>query len=167
MLLAFLLFQQWQVENASVQVQEQTQTSATSSSTENASDDFVPASSEASPVAEVVKPSAKEVTVTTDVFRVKINSQGGDITEVALLDYDTEQGSGEPYVMLQNGARKYIAQSGLTGANGPDRLIPGRPIYQVEQVEYQLNGQDKLDVNLTLIPRKWLRHRKNLHIYTR
>jgi len=151
LVVSFLLFQQWQVENAPVQVQEQTQTSATSSSTENASDDFVPASSEASPVAEVVKPSAKEVTVTTDVFRVKINSQGGDITEVALLDYDTEQGSGEPYVMLQNGARKYIAQSGLTGANGPDRLIPGRPIYQVEQVEYQLNGQDKLDVNLTLI----------------
>lgn len=150
LVVSFLLFQQWQLEHAPIQVQEQNQVTQETQSAENNTGDFVPASSQAQASADVVKPSAKMITVTTDVVKVMINTQGGDITEVALLNYDTEQGSGIPYTMLQNGARKYIAQSGLTGANGPDRLIPGRPIYQVEKTDYQLNDQGELTVNLTL-----------------
>ena len=150
LVVSFLLFQQWQLEHAPIQVQEQNQVTQETHSADNNTDDFVPASSQAQASADVVKPSAKMITVTTDVVKVMINTQGGDITEVALLDYDTEQGSGIPYTMLQNGARKYIAQSGLTGANGPDRLIPGRPIYQVEKTQYQLTNQGELKVNLTL-----------------
>lgn len=150
LVVSFLLFQQWQLENAPIQVQEQPQVTQDVQAEQNGNDDFVPASSQTQPSVDVVKPSAKMITVTTDVVKVKINTQGGDITEVSLLDYDTEQGSGIPYTMLQNGARKYIAQSGLTGANGPDRLIPGRPIYQVEKTDYQLNSDGQLEVNLVL-----------------
>ncbi|QOL26387.1 membrane protein insertase YidC [Thalassotalea sp. LPB0316] len=150
LVVSFLLFQQWQLENAPIQVQQQPQVTQDIQSEQTNNDDFVPASSQAQPKVDVVAPSAQMITVTTDVVKVKINSQGGDITEVALLEYDTEQGDGIPYTMLQNGARKYIAQSGLTGANGPDRLIPGRPIYQVEKTDYQLNDQGELQVNLVL-----------------
>ena len=48
--------------------------------------------------------------MTTDTFTMKINSQGGDIVEVKLHKFDTKQGNGIPYTLMQNGDRKYIAQ---------------------------------------------------------
>ena len=48
---------------------------------------------------------------------------------------------------MQNGNQKYIAQSGLTGANGIDRIIKGRPIYTTAQSSYELTN-DNLTVDL-------------------
>lgn len=145
MVVTYLLFTQWQLENAPVVEQttiEQSQTDSTNSG------DFVPESSESqlSAVA-TTKSAAKLITVVTDTFTLKINSQGGDIVEVKLHHFDTEQGNGIPYTVMQNGPQKYIAQSGLTGANGIDRIIKGRPIYQVAQSNYELTT-DNLIVDL-------------------
>jgi YidC/Oxa1 family membrane protein insertase len=93
------------------------------------------------------KASAKLITVTTDSFIMKINSQGGDIVEVKLRKFDTEEGNGIPFTILQNGNQKYIAQSGLTGANGIDRTIKGRPIYTSTQSNYELTN-DNLTIDL-------------------
>jgi len=145
MVVTYLLFSQWQQQNAVLP--EQTSISQ-NQSVENANSDFVPESSDAQ-ISSVksTEASAKLITVTTDTFILKINSQGGDIVEVKLREFDTEQGNGIPFTILQNGNQKYIAQSGLTGANGIDRTIKGRPIYTSAQNNYELTN-DNLSIDL-------------------
>ena len=162
MVVTFLLFQEWQIENAPVVEQPQAVTSTENNPNNN--DDFVPAPAAGSPVSTtpVVSKSAKLITVTTDVFEAQINSQGGDIVEVKLLQYETEQHSGIPLTIMQNGKQKYIAQSGLTGANGPDRLVKGRPIYHTAATSYSLaDGEQSITVPLTYIDVNGLSVTKN------
>jgi len=147
MVVTYLLFSQWQLENAPAVEQP---TISQSENIEQAADaDFVPESTDSSaPSAKDVASSAKLISVTTDTLRVKINTQGGDIVEVKLLKFDTEQGNDIPFTVMQNGNLKYVAQSGLTGTNGVDRVIKGRPVYTSTQSSYELNG-DNLTVDLT------------------
>ncbi len=154
MVVTFLLYQQWQLDNAPVQqpqaVNQQTDNSVPSASSGN--DDFVPESSSvATPQPKTTKSTAALVNVTTDVLDVKINTQGGDIVEATLLKYETEQGSKIPFTIMQNGSFTYIAQSGLTGAQGIDRTVKGRPIYQVEQKQFQLTGEQPLVIDLKYV----------------
>ncbi|GAA0818199.1 membrane protein insertase YidC [Colwellia asteriadis] len=149
MVVTYLLFSQWQAERAPAP---QPVTVSQEQNNTDPSADFVPESS--STLDNITQPlavSAKLITVATDAFTVKINSQGGDIVEVKLNKYDTEQGNGIPYTLMQNGDRKYIAQSGLTGANGVDRISvaqgKGRPIYTSAQSNYELTN-DSLSVDL-------------------
>jgi len=147
MVVTYLLFSQWQKEQATPV--EQVTTTQEQSIQEN-SGDFVPESSEQVAALEKI-PSAtnsKLITVNTDTISAKINSQGGDIVEVKLLKYETVQDSKIPFTVLQNGAQKYIAQSGLTGANGVDRIVKGRPIYTSQQSNYDLDGNEELIVDL-------------------
>jgi YidC/Oxa1 family membrane protein insertase len=145
MVVTYLLFSQWQQQNAPIA--EETSIGQTQS-VEAANEDFVPESSDiqVAPV-KTTATSAKLISVKTDTFALKINSQGGDIVEVKLLDYDTEQGNGIPYTVMQNGNQKYIAQSGLTGANGIDRVLKARPIYSSTQNNYELTA-DNLIIDL-------------------
>ncbi|NQY86850.1 MAG: membrane protein insertase YidC [Colwellia sp.] len=147
MVVTYLLFSQWQLENAPAV--EQSSINQTISTEQNANADFVPESSDSSaPLIKTTHSSAKLVTVTTNTLIIKINTQGGDIVEVKLRKFDTEQGNGIPFTILQNGNQKYVAQSGLTGANGVDRVIKGRPIYSSSQSSYELSADD-LTVDLT------------------
>ncbi len=146
MVVTYLLFSQWQLQNAP----EAQQTSITQQQeTTNANADFVPESSNS--ITSAVKStitSAKLINVVTDTFTIKINSQGGDIVDVKLHKFNTEQGNGIPFTVMQDGNQKYIAQSGLTGANGIDRVIKGRPIYSSNQSNYELADNDNLIVDL-------------------
>lgn len=151
MVVTYLLFSQWQLENAPAV--EQPTISQSTNIEQAANADFVPESTDSSsPIANKAASSAKLINVTTDTLRLKINTQGGDIVEAKLLKFDTEQGNGIPYTVMQNGNQKYVAQSGLTGANGVDRVISlkgqGRPIYNSVQSNYELTG-DTLTVDLT------------------
>jgi len=147
MVVTYLLFSQWQLENAPAV--EQPTTNQSNNVEQAANADFVPESTDSStPIANKVASGTKLISVSTDTLLVKINTQGGDIVEAKLLKFDTEQGNGIPYTVMQNGNQKYVAQSGLTGANGLDRVIKGRPIYSSSQSSYELNG-DNLSVDLT------------------
>ena len=152
LVVSFFLYQEWQQENAPVVAQ---QTSSVNSAEQGAADgeEFVPASSEQTALPQVSKNTkAQLIEVTTDVFTAKINSQGGDIVEVTLLNYETEQGSGTPLTIMHDNNSQYVAQSGLTGANGPDRLVKGRPIYQSDTTSYQLSDNaDNLVVKLNYV----------------
>ena len=147
MVVTYLLFSQWQLQNAP----EAQQTSINQQQeTTDANTDFVPKSSNSA--ANTIKSNtttAKLINVVTDTFTVKINSQGGDIVDVKLLKFNTEQGNGIPFTIMQKGNQQYIAQSGLTGANGIDRVIKGRPIYSSVQSNYDLADSDNLIVDLT------------------
>ncbi|NMP30804.1 membrane protein insertase YidC [Thalassotalea sp. M1531] len=149
LVVTYMLYQQWQLDYAPAPVQ------PTTSQLEEQtpiSDDFVPASSDtATPAVEPTKAARSTIEVETDVLRIKINSQGGDIVEATLLQYETEQGSGIPFTIMQNGQMKYIAQSGLTGANGVDRTVPGRPIYSSEKQTYTMTDGEPLTVKLNYL----------------
>ena len=154
MVVTYLLFSQWQLQNAPAV--EQAPVTQTTSTEQTADAEFVPESTDAStPAIATSSASTKVISVKTDTLSIKINTQGGDIVEAKLLNYDTEQGNNIPFTVLQNGNQKYVAQSGLTGANGVDRVVKGRPIYSSAQSNYELTG-DTLTVDLAFQDEKGL-----------
>lgn len=100
-----------------------------------------------------VTADARLVTVTTDVLQATIDTLGGDIVRVALLNHLVSlEKNAEPFVMLnRTQSQTYIAQSGLIGRNGTDTAA-GRPRFSVSQSDYQLSGgEDQLVVDLNLV----------------
>ena len=93
--------------------------------------------------------SARKIVVTTDTIRVTIDSQGGDIIEVALLKHlDSLEENAEPMLLLEKtGARTYTAQSGLTGPSGTD-VRSTRARFHSAQSTYEMEGTDDLEVDL-------------------
>ncbi|RUO60047.1 membrane protein insertase YidC [Pseudidiomarina marina] len=155
LVVSFFLYQNWLIDTApgtqkSAQTQ-QTQTidsgvpearmepSATESAVPESSDSGLPATSSAS--------NNPRVKVKTDVLDVVIDTHGGDVVNAQLLEFARTQNSEERFELLHSNPNQlYIAQSGLIGADGTDSA-QGRPVFHVEQTEYQLTG-DKLEVPL-------------------
>ena len=150
MVVTYLLFNQWQMDNAPI-IEQPAVTQQTTPSNNNG--EFVPESSAtATSISNETAPvSASLISVSNNVFSLKIDTRGGDIVEAKLLKYDTEQGNGIPFTILRNDRDRYIAQSGLTGAQGLDRVIPGRPIYQTSATSYQANTNEPLVIDLNYV----------------
>ncbi|NKB46721.1 MAG: membrane protein insertase YidC [Legionellales bacterium] len=94
-------------------------------------------------------PSQQLITVTTDVFEVTIDKQGGSIVKVALLDYLQEAHDQQtPFVLLNDQpTTRYVAQSGLI-IPGDDSAEPR--LFHSRQNQYQLQANDQvLEVMLT------------------
>lgn len=143
-----LFYQFWEKEHPKLEPQTQSVTTTNyipevnSESSKNTA-----ATSASSPVTSTV--SQNLVHVTTDVFQVDIDPQGGNIVQVKLLDYPESLNSKTPYVLLNDDSNtRYIAQSGLLSTNGPD-TSKGQTVYQVEKTDYQLDpNQQDVSVNL-------------------
>ena len=150
MVVTYLLFNQWQTDNAPV-IEQPAVTQQTTPN--NSNGDFVPESSAAvtSISNETKVVNATVISVSNDVLALKIDTNGGDIVEAKLLKFDTEQGNGIPFTILRNDKDRYVAQSGLTGAQGLDRVIPGRPIYQTSATTYQANANEPLVIDLNYV----------------
>ena len=91
------------------------------------------------------------IQVKTDVLNLEIDPVGGDVVQLRLPLYPRRQDHPEiPFQLFDNGGeRTFLAQSGLTGANGPDARASGRPVYTATQKSYQLtDGQNDLIVDL-------------------
>ncbi|WP_029654938.1 membrane protein insertase YidC [Marinobacter daepoensis] len=91
------------------------------------------------------------VTVTTDVYRLKIDRVGGNVVESSLLQYDESLDSEQPLKLLTNTrTRTYLLESGLIGRDGPDGSKAGNaPVFQSESAGYELaEGQDEITVDL-------------------
>jgi len=117
-----------------------------------ASADVPSANGEASPAELAPVALSKDlIRVKTDVLELAIDPVGGDIVQLNLPKYPRRQDHPDiPFQLFDNGGeRVYLAQSGLTGANGPDARSTGRPLYAAEQKSYQLaDGQEQLVVDL-------------------
>ncbi|MGB2740263.1 MAG: membrane protein insertase YidC [Cognaticolwellia sp.] len=150
MVVTYLLFNQWQTDNAPV-IEQPAVTQQVAPSNNNG--EFVPESSAtATSISnENTAVSATLISVANDVLSLKIDTNGGDIVEAKLLKFDTEQGNGIPFTILRSDRDRYVAQSGLTGAQGLDRIIPGRPIYQTSASSYQANANEPLVVDLNYV----------------
>ncbi|MBD8732819.1 membrane protein insertase YidC [Pseudomonas sp. CFBP 13710] len=104
------------------------------------------------PVPTPVVVSKDLIWVKTDVLNFAIDPTGGDIVQLNLPEYPRRQDMPNiPFQLFDNGGElTYLAQSGLTGANGPDARSTGRPVYSATQKNYQLaEGQNQLVVDLT------------------
>lgn len=90
------------------------------------------------------------ITVETDLLKVIIDTNGGDIIEVDLFEHKQDVKSKEVFRLLeQNNIRTYIAQSGLIGPNGTDTSAE-RPKFMAAATEYTLGNNDTLDVDLSM-----------------
>jgi len=117
-----------------------------------ASADVPSANGESSPAELAPVALSKDlIKVKTDVLELAIDPVGGDIVQLNLPKYPRRQDHPDiPFQLFDNGGeRVYLAQSGLTGANGPDARSTGRPLYAAEQKSYQMaDGQEQLVVDL-------------------
>ncbi|CAM3093655.1 MULTISPECIES: membrane protein insertase YidC [Pseudoalteromonas] len=148
MLVSFLLFQEWDNDYNKPKV-DPSATTQTLQANSPESDDYIPSSSDSGLPASATLAKRSVINITTDVFKVKIDTKGGDIVEADLLQYEDTKGSDTPYMLLGEliEGRQYFSQSGLIGLNGPDASANGRPTYSTEQKTYTLTG-DELRVPL-------------------
>ncbi|WP_417606633.1 membrane protein insertase YidC [Oceanimonas baumannii] len=149
LLVSFLIWQQWQTDNAP-----QPETAQQSTQTSTGDDSFIPESDQAGgevPADAPVTASRQLVTLASDTLKLTIDTQGGDIVRAELLEHDDELNSDDKFVLLTNDANFVnVAQSGLIGRDGPDASADGRPLYHAEQKSYQLaEGENSLSVPLT------------------
>ncbi|MEC8230855.1 MAG: membrane protein insertase YidC [Pseudomonadota bacterium] len=156
-LVSFLLWQQWQKDYGPQLVepaaQEQTQQTAQGvPSFEDVNSEEVPSGDAAAPSAQVATASqntSRIIEVKTDTLDLRIDLLGGDVVSADLLKFPVKQGSDIPYSLLRSGNGLYVAQSGLTGAQGPDAdKVVGRPVYNTSSEFYEMTG-DTLVVPLT------------------
>ncbi|MBP6777056.1 MAG: membrane protein insertase YidC [Piscinibacter sp.] len=102
----------------------------------------------ATPPATAAPASAQLVTITTDVFRLTLDAVGGDPVKVELLQQvDQQDPTTNALVFDRSAQRRYVAQSGLLGAQGgvpgPTHLTAMRWVPGETQLK---PGSDRLEV---------------------
>ncbi|WP_398501516.1 membrane protein insertase YidC, partial [Variovorax sp.] len=97
----------------------------------------------------------EQVTVTTDLFKATIDSEGGTVNYLELLKYD-ENDRTKHVVLFENGspATRYLAQTGLlnqvdTGERFPNHLTPMAPKAGPREMAA---GQNTLEVGFESAP---------------
>ncbi|RXJ72187.1 membrane protein insertase YidC [Veronia nyctiphanis] len=142
---SFLLYQQWNVETSpQPQGQGVTQQAQTSGD--------VPVGSDAvQPMADAAV-SEDLITIESDVLKLTVDTEGGDVVRAELRQYDDELNSEKKFVLLKSEpGHTFTAQSGLIGASGID-TPQGRAQFNVSAKEFVLdNGQDELRVPMTMV----------------
>ncbi len=94
-------------------------------------------------------PSAQLITITTDTLILTVDTLGGDIVRAELPQFTRTKGETTPFILLENTAnRMFVAQSGLAGLNGPNRL--GKPQYSADSTRYTMGDKETLTVDLML-----------------
>lgn len=155
---SYLLWQQWHEAYGPQPVQPVTQDVAESVPAGVPSASSVPAASGTNedvpvavndnmPQAGAASSTQQTISVKTDTLNLIISLVGGDVIHADLVKFPVTQGSDVPYSLLRASNGLYVAQSGLVGANGPDKP-QGRPLYQAAAESYELTG-DTLEVPIT------------------
>lgn len=94
--------------------------------------------------------TSRWVHVKTDVLDVMIDTKGGNVVQAQLLKYLVSLKDKNPVQILSE-SPLYVAQSGLTGPNGPDKQS-GQVHYSVQKQNYSLlPRQNQLNVDLTWV----------------
>ena len=97
--------------------------------------------------------SGKLITVTTDVYKIEIDTQGGDIKKIDLLQYpvSVEQPDMPYRLMDKSGDRNFTAQNGfhVTGVALANNTPSRQSVYQTSKDEFRLiSGEKSIDVDL-------------------
>jgi len=100
------------------------------------------------PAATTAAGSGGSITVTTDVLRVEISLDGGDLRRVELLDYELVKDGKDPVALLNDrDGYWFVLQSGLAGQQKP--LATHLDRYSASAQEFRLGDGDVLEVPLT------------------
>jgi YidC/Oxa1 family membrane protein insertase len=94
--------------------------------------------------------NGQRVTVTTDLIKAEIDTVGGDLRALYLLDYPVDKAhKDQPYALLTDQPNDvFIAQSGLLGRDGT--YPTHKSMYKAEQTTYRLSPQqDQIQVPLS------------------
>ena len=127
---------------------------------ESTEDKAQPSLKPAGPTRQVAPTFAQRqrVNVTTDVYKLQLDSQGGDLRVVDLLKYPETSDNPEIKFRLMNdtGGNLFIAQSGFTRPKTGSNLASNVPnhltVYQVQQTEYNMAN----DANELVVPFMWV-----------
>lgn len=94
--------------------------------------------------------SATRIHVRTDVYRIAIDLQGGDIVSLELPRYPESLSRQDvPVQLMIDQGRTYLAQSGLVSAQGPDLPDGSRALYAADATLFEMaEGSDVLEVVL-------------------
>ncbi|MCX7627294.1 MAG: membrane protein insertase YidC [Methylophilaceae bacterium] len=93
-------------------------------------------------------PRKDRIRIKTDLVMAEIDTLGGDIRRLELLQHKADEDKSKNYVLFQddNPNRVYVAQSGLIGAGLPSH----KEVFKAQANEYVLaQGTDSLEVRLT------------------
>jgi YidC/Oxa1 family membrane protein insertase len=144
-LIVFMLYQAWQVEHPKTDAAGvNTPVISTTTTANRVPVDVAPnspaVSNQAQVGAVVTSPaSGKLVKVTTDVLEVNIDTLGGDVVQVKLLNYPETLQSKTPFLLLNDNPKtRYIAESGVLSKMGPDTSAE-QALYTATQYEYTLS----------------------------
>lgn len=101
------------------------------------------------PVAGKNAPTGKKIVVTTDTFVAEINTAGGNLQHLDLLQHKDSSDQRKPFTLLdQEGEHIYVAQSGLLGKGLPTHSAE----FASARDEYHLTeGKDSIEVRLTAV----------------
>jgi YidC/Oxa1 family membrane protein insertase len=153
----FMLWDKWQVEHPAVEQAAAAQTAVNanlpplSAQLQAAQATGQAATAQAIPTAAPVQNTASTIVhVDTDVLRIGIDTQGGNLVQLDLLHYPESLKDVQVPVALLNQQTNtlHVAQSGLVSKTGPDNE-EGQAVYQAEKISYTLNsGEDSVDVKL-------------------
>ena len=154
-ILSFLMWTAWNTDYPKKQtIASQTQANVTSSeriapalansfSQTNVQDKTATSQTAVSSIVPAPLAKGEMISITTDVFNVKIDTRGGDIVEVNLLKYPAELGSSTPFLLMNDDAKtRYIAESGLLSTNGPD-TSKEQALYTTPNLTYTLEPNQR------------------------
>ena len=135
--------------------QTQSAVPSTPSASSNATNSSVPSVPQSKHVtkqqqSKVITANKRIITVKTDVLNIGIDTLGGNLEQASLSTYKQENNPQQNVTLFnQNPNTYYIAESGLTGTQGPDTQ-KGQVTYHAAQSSYNLNsGKKTLTVDLT------------------
>ena len=102
--------------------------------------------------AKQIAQKGEKIVVKTDFFRAEINTIGGDITHIELLKHFDTVDKTKPFVLFQQSdSHKYMAQSGLLGADLPTH----NSLFSSSFKEYEIaDGKNSIEVSLNAMNSK-------------
>lgn len=140
-----MLWDRYQAETAPKTVLAPTDAPATTAPANGAVPAAPAAAPQATPAAGANLAKGRRIRVETDLFRVEIDENGGDVRRLELLRHRAAGESADPLVLLEDGAKPYVIQSGLTGAGLPNH----RTLFAAAADAYRMEeGKDTLEVQL-------------------
>lgn len=93
-------------------------------------------------------PAGEQIRVVTDRVIAEIDTMGGDLRRLELLQQPSSEDKDTPYALLHSeAARTYVAQSGLVGEGLPNHKTTYRPESDTRNYEL-LTGEDKVVIRL-------------------
>lgn len=105
-----------------------------------------PVAAQSAPAAGGQLAKGRRIRVETDLFRAEIDENGGDLRHLELLRHRASGEAEGALVLLEDAAKPYVIQSGLTGASLPNH----RTVYQAGAEAYRMeDGKGTLEVKLT------------------